>query len=187
MSPTRTLAFCFVLSTAALLRAQPAGKIDFRRDVQPIFREHCLSCHGPEQQMNGFRLDRRADAMRGGSQADIGPGNAEGSRFYQRLIGTQFGIQMPPTGALSAQDVATLKQWIDEGAEWPDEASGEVVIPRADPDGTALVTSIRAGDRAATDDVLRRVPRAWSARGAHGTTPLLAAALYGDAPLVRRL
>ena len=75
--------------------AQAPAAIDFQRDVQPIFREHCVGCHGPTQQLSGFRLDRRADAMRGGSQSDIGPGNASGSRLYHRLIGTTFGTRMP--------------------------------------------------------------------------------------------
>ncbi len=48
--------------------------IAFRRDVQPIFRDRCGSCHGQEMQMGGRRLDRRRDELRGGSQTDIGPG-----------------------------------------------------------------------------------------------------------------
>src|SRR5262247_2935554 len=122
MSPFR-LAALLVAATASVVSAQPVGKIDFRRDVQPIFREQCYSCHGPEQQMNGFRLDRRADALRGGSQSVIGPGNADGSRLYHRLIGTQFGTRMPPTGPLTADQVVLIKSWIDQGAEWPDELS----------------------------------------------------------------
>ena len=39
--------------------AQDRGKIDFGRDVQPILKAHCIECHGPKQQKNGFRLDRR--------------------------------------------------------------------------------------------------------------------------------
>ena len=67
---------------AGLLGAQTANKIDFRRDIQPLFREHCMGCHGPAQQMGGMRLDRRSSAMaiRGGTT--IGPGNAAGSRMY---------------------------------------------------------------------------------------------------------
>src|SRR5438552_18869367 len=107
-------------STAvAAAAAQPPGTVDFRRDVQPIFRDHCISCHGPEIQMNGLRLDRRADAMRGGTQSDIGPHNADGSRLYHRLIGTNFGTRMPPGAPLSDTQIAIVKQWIDEGAEWP--------------------------------------------------------------------
>src|SRR4051812_22131627 len=58
----------------------PPAAVDFVRDVQPILRQSCFGCHGPTQQMNGFRLDRRRDAMRGGTIAVIGPGNSSGSR-----------------------------------------------------------------------------------------------------------
>src|SRR4051794_4289120 len=102
-----------------------SAQVDFQRDVQPIFREHCVTCHGPDQQMSGLRLDRRADAMRGGSQSDIGPGTAEGSRLYHRLTDTVFGPKMPPAGPLSAEQIETIKNWIDEGATWPDAVSGE--------------------------------------------------------------
>src|SRR6266852_344690 len=142
--------------SAAALSAQLPARIDFRRDVQPIFRDHCLSCHGPDQQMNGLRLDRRADAMRGGSQSDIGPGNADGSRLYHRLIGTTFGVQMPPAGPLTADQIGTIKQWIDEGAEWPDEVAEDAPTPAADPDATRLMALIREGDRPAIDDILRK-------------------------------
>ena len=107
------------LTTAVALgghEQQPPARIQFVRDVQPILRESCVGCHGPTQQMNGFRLDRRRDAMRGGTLAVIGPGNSEGSRLYQRLIGNAFGIQMPPTGALPKEKIAIIKAWIDQGA-----------------------------------------------------------------------
>jgi mono/diheme cytochrome c family protein len=99
---------------------EPSHSVDFARDVQPILRQHCYSCHGPSTQQNGFRLDRRSDAMRGGSMAMIGPGNSEGSRLYLRLIGNTFGTQMPPTGALTPAQIAIIKEWIDLGAPWPD-------------------------------------------------------------------
>src|ERR1041385_8370559 len=88
------------VSTSSVQSRQDAGKVDFRRDVQPILRQYCIGCHGPSQQMNGFRLDRRRDAMRGGTIAMIAPGNSQGSRLYLKLIGAQYGPQMPPTGAL---------------------------------------------------------------------------------------
>ena len=40
---------------------------DFARDVRPIFEKHCFTCHGPERQESEFRLDRREDALRGGT------------------------------------------------------------------------------------------------------------------------
>src|SRR6185436_14374312 len=184
---TLRLVACIAASSAAVLANQVPARIDFQRDVQPIFREHCISCHGPEQQMSGLRLDRRADAMRGGAQSDIGPGTAQGSRLYHRLIGTTFGIQMPPAGPLGAEQIETIKQWIDEGAEWPDAVSGEVHEPPADPGAALLMASIREDDRRAIDALLHDNARAATARGPHASTPLMTAALYGDTALVKRL
>src|SRR5436309_13968812 len=173
-----------IVAAALMCSASVSAQVDFRRDVQPIFREHCVEGHGPELQRNGLRLDRRADAMRGGTQADIGPGNADGSRLYHRLIGTTFGPRMPPTCPLGAGQIETIKQWIDEGAEWPDEASGEPALPPPDPDATRLVAAIRSGDQPAIDALLASRSRAVAARGPGGWTPMMAAALYGDAGLM---
>ncbi|MBI3399858.1 MAG: ankyrin repeat domain-containing protein [Acidobacteria bacterium] len=181
------IATAAVVSNMAAAAQQPSTGVDFQRDVQPILRDHCVSCHGPEMQMNGLRLDRRADALRGGTQSDIGPGNADGSRLYHRLIGTSIGPQMPPGAPLGDEQIEIIKQWIDEGAAWPDEASGETPSPPADPDATSLIALIRTGDRRAIDALLRRNPRAAILRGPAGTTPLMAAAVYGDAGLVKQL
>jgi ankyrin repeat protein len=173
-------------ATAAML-AQPGGTVDFVRDVQPIFREQCIGCHGPDMQMNGLRLDRRADAMRGSTQTLIGPGNADGSKLYHRVAGTALGTQMPPGHPLTAQQIDTIRQWIDEGANWPDAASGEVPAPPIDNDAARLIAAIRSGDRRTTDDLLREAPPAAAGRGQGGTTAVMAAALYGDGALVRHL
>lgn len=132
--------------------------------------------------MAGFRLDRRSDAMRGGAQTDIGPGNAEGSRLYHRLIGTNFGVRMPPGPTpLPDEEIEIIRRWIDEGAVWPDAASGEKPPPPVDDRADRAIAAIRDGHTAVIgrDTV--------NLRGRGGMTPLLAAALYGDAPLVARL
>ena len=179
------VASVLVVVCAGTASAQPAA-VDFRSDVQPIFREHCYSCHGPELQMNGFRLDRRADAMRGGGQSNIGPGNADGSRLFQRVAGTSVGPQMPPSGPLRADQIAIIKHWIDEGARWPDELSGEVPVPPADAASERLIAALREGDQARIDELLknRAVIGKW---GRHGIPPLVAAAQYGSADHVQRM
>ena len=53
-----------VCPCGGLLSAQTPGKIDFQRDIQPIFQAHCIGCHGPSQQMDGLRLDRRSSVFR---------------------------------------------------------------------------------------------------------------------------
>ncbi len=189
MTQLRVLAL--TICVAALARvsftAQGPDRVDFQRDVQPILRDQCYACHGPDQQMNGLRLDRRADAMRGGTQSVIGPGNADGSKLYHRLTGTSVGSRMPPTGALDSDKIAVLKAWIDQGADWPDEFAGIAVSPPVDPDAERLAGLIRRGDSAGIDDVLRKNPRAARARADGGSTPLMFAALYGDAALMKRL
>src|SRR5439155_9900280 len=134
---------------AGTLIAQSPAKVDFRRDVQPIFQEYCISCHGPSQQMNGLRLDRRRDAMRGGTITVIGPGNSAASRLYLRLIGNRFGTQMPLTGSLTADQINIIKTWIDQGADWPDDLAGDAPTPTSDPKVAQIMQALRDGDRAA--------------------------------------
>ena len=107
--------------------AQPIAKVDFGRDVQPVLRQQCYGCHGPTQQMNGFRLDRRRDAMRGGTTSPgiIRPGNSNASLLIARIAGNTAGPQMPPTGALKPEQVAVIRAWMDQGADWPDEFANE--------------------------------------------------------------
>src|SRR3712207_1636713 len=162
-------------------RAQQVEKVDFARDVLPILQQRCYECHGAEQQKNGFRLDRRSDAMRGGTIAMIGPGNSEGSRLYRRLVGDKFGRQMPPDGALPASQVAILKAWIDQGAEWPDEFSGDVAPPAPDAAATAMMQALVAGDRARLDRLVTENHDSINRKGPGGATPLMNAVLYGDA------
>jgi len=169
------------------LSAQSPARVDFQREVQPIFKAKCIACHGPTQQMNGFRLDRRSAALRGGTIAVIGPGNSEGSRLYHRLIGNQFGLQMPPTGALSAGEINTIKEWIDQGAVWPDEAAGETPPPPPDPVVARMMNALRAGDKQGFREALRGNPKAVNRRGLGGSTPLMFAVFYGDLDSVRLL
>src|SRR6266852_9131711 len=127
---------------------ESGGKVDFGRDVQPILRQHCYTCHGPTQQEAGFRIDRRRDAMRG-STLDAGiirPGNSESSVLYFRVSGGEFGPQMPPAGALRPEQIATIKAWLDQGAEWPDALANEASPPPADPRATRAMDALRAGD-----------------------------------------
>jgi ankyrin repeat protein len=166
---------------AGILRGQTPGKVDYRTDIRPLFQESCIGCHGPTQQKGGMRLDRRSSAMaiRGGTI--IGPGNAQGSILYQKLIGTRYGGQMPPTGALSAEKIALIKAWIDQGAEWPDELAGERAPTVADARAARVMDALRIGDGAAFTRLLREDPDAVKLKGAGGSTPLMFAALYGDA------
>ncbi|MEX2137786.1 MAG: ankyrin repeat domain-containing protein [Pirellulales bacterium] len=172
--------------TISQATAREPVRIDFARDVQPLFNAHCIECHGPEQQKNGFRLDRRRDAMRGGTGRMLGRSSAA-SRLYLKLIGDQFGPQMPPAAPLAQEEIDIIKAWIDQGAEWPDELAGEVPPTLADPQATRVMEALRQGDRRAFKKMLREVPDLAKRTGPGGSTPLMYAVLYGDADAVRLL
>ena len=58
----------------------------------------------------------------------IRPGSSSTSRMYLRISSSDFGQQVPPTGALSAEAIGTIKAWIDEGAVWPDAVAGDGAV-----------------------------------------------------------
>src|SRR5262245_51529840 len=110
-----------VLGTWAFSAASPSqttqstARIDFGRDVLPIFRQNCFSCHGPSQQINGLRLDRRSSVFKNGARRVV-PGSSENSFLYHRVVGSGFGPQMPPDGPLTPEQIRVIKAWIDQGA-----------------------------------------------------------------------
>ena len=161
--------------------------VDFRSDIKPIFEQYCIECHGPSQQMHGFRLDRRSDAMRGATIPVITPGKSEASRLYLKLAGNQYGPQMPPTGPLSSDQINLIKSWIDQGAEWPDDLSGEKAPKPSDPRAVEVMNALRRGDNLTFKNLVRKNPKLGNLRGPGGTTPLMQAVLYGDPESVRLL
>ena len=186
-------ATCLLLvwaSTDQHVYTQSPAPVDFARDVQPILRERCYSCHGAGQQMQGLRFDLRRFAMPnrvGANRASIVPGASEASPLYRKLIGTQPGLRMPPDAPLDAAQISLIKTWIDQGADWPDELSGEAPVSPTDPRAAQILNAFRHGDRATADRLLRQAATTADIRGPGGATPLIYAALYGTADSVRLL
>lgn len=99
--------------------------VDFAAEVRPIFESTCFGCHGPEKQKSDFRLDSKASALRGGQTGlAILPGNSAGSPLIHYVAGLVEDMQMPPRSGtnqpLTAAQVALLRGWIDQGADWPE-------------------------------------------------------------------
>lgn len=109
-------------------RAAPAeGKVDFERDVLPLFKAHCFSCHGETKPKGKLRMDSKELAMKGGtSGASILPGKGKDSYLVKRMKGEGGEDRMPlDKPALSPEQIATIARWIDEGANWPDHTSAQ--------------------------------------------------------------
>jgi hypothetical protein len=98
--------------------------MDFERDIEPILREHCFSCHGPQKQKSGFRLDLHDAAMRGGDSgtAPIVAGKSAESPLIGFVARLDAAMLMPPADSgkakLTANEVSLLRAWIDQGAKW---------------------------------------------------------------------
>src|SRR4051812_31489339 len=131
------LAFAAIGSIVAILGAQatfaaPPPSVSFSTDVEPILEANCRSCHSDVVQLGKLDLSTRDSALRGGARgADIIPGNAEASRLYRRIAGLEQPA-MPAQGTpLTAGEVATIKQWIDGGANWEAARSTSTTAPAA--------------------------------------------------------
>jgi ankyrin repeat protein len=179
-----------ILSVWCASAAQTPAKVDFGREILPLLREHCIECHGPSQQMRGLRLDRRRDALPnrvGANGARIVPGDSARSVLFKRLAGTQAGPQMPPSGPLPDATIKLVQAWIDQGAEWPDELSGDRSSTPADAAVEQMRTALREARTAEFQRLVRAHPDSINARGQDGWTPLMYAALYGDVASCRLL
>lgn len=112
---------CLLLLAGGAVAVQAAGRLQFNRDVRPILSDKCFHCHGPDgkNQKADLRLDVREAAIKDGH---ITPGRPEVSMIMERVLSEEADEVMPPPksklGRLTPVEVATLKQWIAEGAEY---------------------------------------------------------------------
>ena len=103
------------------------AKIEFNRDVRPILSDNCFSCHGQDSgsRKANLRLDQREAALRGGKSDAPGlvPGQPDESELLYRVMEAADSEDlMPPSDSnkspLKPHEIAVLRQWIAEGAEY---------------------------------------------------------------------
>ncbi len=109
-----------MIGTSALC-AGGQTPVDFVTQVQPVFKSHCIKCHGPSESQSGLRLDGFALARKGGDRGSaVIPGQADKSLLYQVLTGQGDVTPMPAEAPRLAKDkIALIQRWIDEGAKGP--------------------------------------------------------------------
>lgn len=109
-------------------------KVDFVKEVYPIFKESCISCHGPEKQKGKYRMDSKESAFK---DTDYGPTIVPGKSAESSLIHMCCNLidemMMPPPSdkpgksePLSGEQIGILRAWIDQGAEWVADAGSYV-------------------------------------------------------------
>lgn len=114
-----------LLSASTSLYAAEKTGIDFDREIRPILSQNCFACHGPDEasRQADLRLDLKSGAFGEGESGELAivPGEAEASELFRRLMSTDEDEVMPPVDSnqhLSKKEIALIRRWIDEGADW---------------------------------------------------------------------
>lgn len=180
-----TVAACYADS-----QMPPAAnrKVDFEKDVQPLLQQKCHSCHGETAQQSGLRLDLRQNAMRGG---DYGPviiaGDSKASKLIRRLVNGDGGLQMPPTGPLSDEEIGILRAWIDQGADFRNQIEDHRPVKPVDPKLSALISAVRTGNTKSVGKMLAAHPELVQTMDKAGNSPLHHAVAFGNLATVKLL
>ncbi len=100
-----------------------AAQVDFARDVRPILNAHCTACHGGVKEAGEVSFIYREKALGKGDSGKpiIVPGDPGASEMIVRILSTDPDSVMPKPEhgpPLAKAEIDTLRQWIEEGAEW---------------------------------------------------------------------
>ena len=124
---------CFIASTVPIGSTPvSADPIDFAATIEPVLREHCWDCHGPDEANGQFRVDRLASLLSGGDSGEkaVVPGDPAGSFLGKAIRHQESGYEMPPdSDPIPQADIANIERWIAQGAKVP-EHYGPAEEPR---------------------------------------------------------
>ncbi len=137
MPLARKLTYAIAIAAMLLCHANNAPADDppsgamFSETVAPLLKEHCVSCHGPEMQEGGLRLDTLLGLSQGGKAGSlITPGKPDESLLISAVRRVDETLQMPPDEKLSDEAIKILTDWVASGAVHPD---GDLAIHSTQP------------------------------------------------------
>jgi len=88
--------------------------VDYQSEIQPIFDDNCVNCHGYPNQYGNLILFSYDDLIESGT---IVPGDALSSSLYDRITRDESeNGDMPPAGSLTDSQIDLIAQWINQGA-----------------------------------------------------------------------
>ena len=111
------LVYSGILFAASILHAAEGDSISYDEHIKPIFRQHCLKCHGDDKQKADLNMQSFAAALKGGSGGEaLIAGRSSQSPLFQAITDPDDEARMPPNKPAIPQDQITLIQkWIDTG------------------------------------------------------------------------
>ena len=110
--------FLSVLSfpNSSVLAAGEIAPADFAHHVVPILKAHCVECHGGHRHEGDFSMNTRESLLGDGA---VVPGKSSDSQLIDLVTSDDPDERMPKKKApLSAEEIKTLREWIDKGAPW---------------------------------------------------------------------
>ncbi|MCA9121723.1 MAG: DUF1592 domain-containing protein [Planctomycetaceae bacterium] len=101
----------------------------FNIHVAPLLAKHCLECHDSAIRSGGLDLSRKLAAFSGGDSGKvIEPGNSGDSLLWDLISSDEMPKGRAP---LSPSEKATLRKWLDSGAEWSVELIDPAIYKHA--------------------------------------------------------
>ena len=113
------------MKAADLPPASTKQGVTYATDIQPIFENSCVRCHGAEKAKGRLRLDSAAGALKGGEDGKvIIAGQSAESVLVRNVarVGPKDGYMPPPNNkagipALTKKQIGLIRAWIDQGAK----------------------------------------------------------------------
>jgi mono/diheme cytochrome c family protein len=97
----------------------------FEESVRPILKQNCQACHNQSSRMSGLALDSREGVLAGGNRgASVKPG-APGESILVHAVEQNGDLKMPPGSRLKPEQIAALRQWIEQGVAWPEQTTAK--------------------------------------------------------------
>lgn len=103
---------------ALVTQGAPAKKVDFKKEIAPLFKAHCNSCHAGSKAAGGLDLSTVKGIQKGGASGKlVVAGKPDQSLLMKRILG-KGGLPRMPMGfaPLTADQTDTIKRWIAGGA-----------------------------------------------------------------------
>ncbi len=102
-------------AACAVSAAEPV--VTYDEHIKPIFREHCLKCHGDDTQKAGFNFSTYEAVLKGGNGGPaVVAGRASTSLVFQAITSEDDAVRMPPNKPpIPAAQTELIRAWIQSG------------------------------------------------------------------------
>lgn len=107
-------------SAPAALPAAAGHRVDFVKEIKPLFEASCIQCHARGKSKGGLSLETRQSFLKGGDSGPAAlPGRGGDSLVVRLVAGLDPDNQMPKKGKKwTPQQIGLLRAWIDQGVRW---------------------------------------------------------------------